>query len=146
MGSHPLVDGGARFCAVDACYCGNKDACFPVATAAACCPSQPVCASDAGAQCQGTHPLVDGGARFCAIGACYCGNNDACFPVATAAACCASQPVCASDAGAQCQGTHPLLDAGARFCAPGSCRCVNTDACFPMTDIDRCCQGMRTCF
>ena len=101
---------------------------------------------DGAVQCMGSHPLVDGGARFCAVDACYCGNKDACFPVATAAACCPSKPVCASDAGAQCQGTHPLLDAGARFCAPGSCRCVNTDACFPMTDIDRCCQGMRTCF
>jgi hypothetical protein len=101
---------------------------------------------DGAVQCMGTHPLVDGGARFCAVDACYCGNRDACFPVATATACCPSQPVCASDAGPQCQGTHPLLDGGARFCAPGHCRCVNTDACFPMSDIDRCCQGTRTCF
>jgi hypothetical protein len=94
----------------------------------------------------GGHPLVDAGARFCAAGACYCADKDACFPAATAAACCPSQPICLDGGGQACMGSHPLLDAGARFCAPGSCRCVSTDACFPMAQIDRCCVGNRTCF
>jgi hypothetical protein len=103
---------------------------------------------DGSVQCTGAHPLVDGGARFCAPGGCYCASKDACFPAGTAAACCQSQPVCASDAGGPpaCMGSHPLLDAGARFCGLGQCRCVQTDACFSMSQIDRCCEGARTCF
>jgi hypothetical protein len=102
---------------------------------------------DGQVQCVGTHPLVDGGARFCATGNCYCPNNDACYPSSTATTCCAGQPICAQDAGpTPCMGTHPLLDASVRYCAPGQCRCERTDACFPATQIDRCCEGARICF
>jgi len=48
MGSHPLLDAGARFCAPGACYCQKNDACFPATTAASCCETTPVCAWDGG--------------------------------------------------------------------------------------------------
>src|SRR6185295_6446563 len=96
--------------------------------------------TDAPSQCMGSHPLLDAGARFCAQGDCYCRSNDACFPAATADRCCESDPVCAPEGGTPaCMGSHPLLDAGARFCAPGQCRCVATDACFPAAQIAACC-------
>jgi hypothetical protein len=44
--------------------------------------------------CNGTHPLVDGGARFCSTGDCYCSNPDACFSEATASACCTVAVTC----------------------------------------------------
>jgi hypothetical protein len=147
MGSHPLLDGGARFCGPGSCYCKTKDACFSSATAVSCCDSDPVCASDGGLTCNGSHPLLDAGARFCSQGSCYCKTKDACYPSATAASCCDSDPVCAwDDGGTTCNGSHPLLDASARFCAPGYCRCVTTDACFPMSQITTCCAGTSVCF
>jgi hypothetical protein len=107
----------------------------------------PDASSDAASQCSGTHPLLDAGARFCEQDACYCRNSDSCFPTATAWRCCESAPVCAWDMGAPtCTGTHPLLDAGARYCGPGQCRCVSTDACFPKWQIVMCCAGTSVCF
>ena len=100
-GTHPLVDGGARFCGPGQCYCPSPgvgaDSCLPAGTAAACCPGRSVtCASgDAGTTCPaGTHPLVDGGARFCASGSCYCPSSDACRPVAIARMCCPMAVIC----------------------------------------------------
>lgn len=100
-GTHPLVDGGARFCGPGQCYCPSPgvgaDSCLPAGSAAACCPGRSVtCASgDAGTTCPaGTHPLVDGGARFCASGSCYCPSSDACRPVAVARMCCPMAVIC----------------------------------------------------
>jgi hypothetical protein len=110
-------------------------------------------ATDAGSrpdgpiQCERSHPILDAGGRTCGAGSCYCRNPDSCLPAATAAFCCESKPVCASNGGvAGCTSSHPLVDAGARFCAPGFCRCNNTDACFPMSQIAGCCEGPQTCF
>ncbi len=158
-GAHPLVDAGARFCGPGQCYCPapgtGGDSCLPSSTAAACCPGRSVVctASDAGATCPaGTHPLVDGGARFCAVGSCYCPspgiNGDACLPSGAAAACCPGRSVvCASgDAGVTCPApTHPLVDGGARFCAPGSCYCPSSDACRPQAVARMCCLTAVIC-
>jgi chitinase len=38
--------------------------------------------------------LVDGGARFCSAGDCYCSNPDACFSEATASTCCTVAVTC----------------------------------------------------
>ena len=43
VGSHPLVDGGLRFCAPQHCYCAAKDACFAKSIAERCCPGAIVC-------------------------------------------------------------------------------------------------------
>ena len=100
-GTHPLLDGGARFCGPGQCYCPTPgiaaDSCLPAASAAACCPGRSVtCAGgDAGTTCPaGTHPLVDGGARFCASGSCYCPSSDACRPAAVARMCCPTAVIC----------------------------------------------------
>ncbi len=158
-GAHPLVDAGARFCGPGQCYCPapgtGGDSCLPAGTAAACCPGRSVVctASDAGAACPaGTHPLLDGGARFCAVGSCYCPspgiNGDACLPAGAGAACCPGRSVvCASeDAGVTCPAaTHPLVDGGARFCAPGSCYCPSSDACRPVAVARMCCPTAVIC-
>lgn len=94
-GTHPLVMGDLRYCAADACYCGDSDACFPAAVADACCAVDVVCdAPDAGVACAPTHPLVMGDRRYCNPGDCYCAVSDACFSGATAATCCAGPVVC----------------------------------------------------
>src|SRR6185503_5306996 len=70
--------------------------------------------SDAGA-CSGSHPLVDGGTRFCAAGECRCENSDTCYPTRQAARCCQGPMRCfVPDGGLACEGTHPLVDGGAR--------------------------------
>ncbi len=46
------------------------------------------------AACKGTHPIVDGGARFCGPADCYCSDKDACYPKEIAAACCAVPVKC----------------------------------------------------
>lgn len=157
--SHPLLDAGSRFCAPGQCYCPpsgvNGDSCLPAGTASACCPARSVvCASnDAGPVCPvGTHPLVDGGARFCPPGRCYCplpgAGSDSCLPAESADMCCPGRTVvCApGDAGATCPaGTHPLLDAGARFCAPGHCFCPPTDSCRPSAVAQACCPVTVVC-
>lgn len=162
VGTHPLLDAGARFCASGQCYCPtsgtNGDSCLPAATAAACCPGRTVsCAGggDAGSTCPaGTHPLVDGGARYCDPGLCYCPSpgiaGDSCLPAAVAAACCPGRSVTcsgAADAGTTCPtGTHPLLDAGLRYCASGSCYCPSTDACRPVAVARMCCPTAVICY
>lgn len=157
--SHPLLDAGSRFCALGQCYCPpsgvNGDSCLPAGSASACCPGRSVvCASnDAGAVCPvGTHPVVDGGARFCPPGRCYCPlpgvGSDSCMPAESADVCCLGRAVvCApGDAGTTCPvGTHPLLDAGARFCAPGHCFCPPTDSCRPSTVAQACCPVTVVC-
>ena len=111
--------------------------------------------------CTGTHPLLDGGARFCAPTDCYCppqgtGLGDTCYASAIAAACCGRGLVCpGTDASvtdaAVCVGTHPLLDAGARFCGPGNCYCPPTssgtgEACYPVGIASGCCPRTVTCY
>lgn len=162
VGTHPLLDAGARFCGVGQCYCptpgANGDACLPTATAAACCPGRSVrCAggADAGPTCPtGTHPLLDAGARFCGPGQCYCptpgASGDSCFPAGTSSACCPGRSMtCTSavaDAGPACPtGTHPLVDGGARFCAAGSCYCPSSDACRPVAVARMCCPTAVIC-
>jgi hypothetical protein len=41
-----------------------------------------------GSQCVFKHPLVDGGARFCGAGDCYCDTKDSCYATAIATSCC----------------------------------------------------------
>lgn len=95
-GSHPLIDASARFCAEGQCRCLATDSCFPQTTAAKCCAGQLECfTSDGGVECNGTHPIVDGGSRTCSQGVCYCSANDTCYPSATAFVCCSVSPTCA---------------------------------------------------
>ena len=49
-------------------------------------------AGDAG--CPGTHPIVDGGARYCDPGHCYCMPTDKCFAMQIASGCCNAQVKC----------------------------------------------------
>ena len=94
-GTHPLVDAGARFCAPGQCRCEDTDTCYASAQAARCCQGRMRCfVPDAGIACEGTHPLVDGSARFCEQARCYCPANDACYPSATARACCGEAAQC----------------------------------------------------
>ncbi len=99
--THPLLDAGARFCGMGDCYCPmssatNPDSCLGAAVARACCTSAVVCGTDtdAGATCERTHPLLDGGARFCASGFCFCAAPDSCLPAAGADGCCRVPVVC----------------------------------------------------
>lgn len=106
-----------------------------------------------GVICNGTHPLLDGGARFCGPGDCFCADPDNCFPAEVAAACCSGGLSCgpgtdggATDGGSViCPGTHPLLDAGARFCGPGDCYCADPDSCFPADVAAACCRVSVVC-
>jgi hypothetical protein len=94
-GSHPIVDGGTRFCAAGQCRCEDTDTCYPTQQAARCCNGRLRCfVQDGGVACEGTHPLVDGGARFCDEQRCYCPGNDTCYPAATARACCGEAAQC----------------------------------------------------
>ncbi len=93
-GTHPIVDGGARYCDPSECRCVASDLCFSQATSAACCEGPRECFTpDGGVECKGNHPLVDGSVRFCEPGVCYCAANDSCFPSAIAAICC-NAPQC----------------------------------------------------
>lgn len=49
-------------------------------------------AGDAG--CPGTHPIVDGGARYCDPGHCYCMPTDKCLAMQIASMCCTAQVKC----------------------------------------------------
>jgi hypothetical protein len=69
------------------------DACFPVDVAEACCPSGEVQCAPPEPSCMGMHPII-GPPRTCESGNCYCSSPDACFPMATAAGCCAVDVVC----------------------------------------------------
>jgi len=94
-GTHPLVDAGIRFCAPGECRCESDDTCYPQADAARCCTGQLRCFTpDGGVTCEGRHPQVDGSARFCDAGDCYCSANDTCYPAAIAALCCGLAPQC----------------------------------------------------
>ncbi len=85
-------------CSGETCYCNETASCFAAAIADSCCPGPVVCGTGdggnpEGGQCSGTHPLVDGGARFCTAGHCYCDTPDSCFAFAIATACCAGPSV-----------------------------------------------------
>jgi hypothetical protein len=87
--------GGGSSCGAGECYCASASGCYASATAAACCGDSVTCASSGGSPdaggCTFQHPLVDGGARFCAPGNCYCkwSTGESCYSAATAATCCA---------------------------------------------------------
>ena len=51
-------------------------------------------ADSAPPECKDKHPLLDGGARFCAAGDCYCSMPDNCYPKAEADACCSAAVTC----------------------------------------------------
>jgi hypothetical protein len=48
-----------------------------------------------GMACTGTHPLLDGGSRFCVLDVCYCSSNDTCYAPDVATRCCDVAPNCA---------------------------------------------------
>jgi hypothetical protein len=94
-GTHPLVDGGVRYCEPGQCRCIGSDLCFLQDRAARCCEGQLRCFTENGdVECTGSHPLVDGGARYCEDGACYCEANDTCFPAGIAEVCCGTGAKC----------------------------------------------------
>ncbi len=102
--------------------------------------------SDAGATCNGTHPLLDGGTRFCAPNQCRCEDSDTCYASEQAARCCRGRMRCFSaDAGVACEGTHPLVDGGARFCEAQRCYCPGNDACYPASSARLCCGEAVQC-
>jgi hypothetical protein len=49
---------------------------------------------DAGVPCPFLHPIVNGTARTCNSGFCYCSGKDSCYSAQTASACCVEQVVC----------------------------------------------------
>lgn len=92
-GTHPLLDGG-RYCKMGECRCEATDSCFPRNTVASCCRGNYQCfGGDGGVQCNGTHPLLDGG-RYCGRGVCYCPVNDTCYSPSIATVCCGVTPTC----------------------------------------------------
>lgn len=95
-GTHPIVEGGRRYCEPGDCFCADPDACFPSEVAASCCSVGVVCGSPDGgtAICRGTHPIVEGTRRYCEAGDCFCATPDACFPSEIAATCCSVDVVC----------------------------------------------------
>jgi hypothetical protein len=104
-------------------------------------------AGGAALECEGSHPLVSGKNRYCAVGACYCNDPfDTCFPAVTAAACCENTPRCGADPadrGVNCTGSHPIIEP-VRTCAPGNCFCSDGqggdwDVCLPQAVADSCC-------
>ena len=46
---------------------------------------------------------------------------------------------------APCKGSHPLVDAGLRFCGPGDCYCTDKDACYAKASAAGCCAGAVKC-
>ena len=97
-------------------------------------------------QCDGSHPLLDGGARFCDENSCYCNDPfDVCFPADQAEACCNETPDCGDGdepGGVICDGVHPITEPR-RTCEVGSCMCssqdLGIDLCFPMDVARTCC-------
>ena len=108
-----------------------------------------------GVICTGTHPILDGTRRYCEAGDCFCADPDNCFPSEIAASCCDVAVVCGDeDAGTSpgsdgggviCTGTHPLLDAGRRYCEAGDCFCADPDNCFPAEIAEACCSVGVVC-
>jgi hypothetical protein len=47
--------------------------------------------------------------------------------------------------GASCSGSHPIVDAGARYCNPGDCYCMPNDKCLAMTIASTCCTVAPKC-
>ena len=83
-------------------------------------------------ECNGTHPNVNGQARTCDEGSCYCAGDpvDTCFPEDTVEACCDGAIRCRTDSqepGVDCTGEHPVVTDEARTCEPGSCYCSDGD-------------------
>lgn len=84
-------------CPPGQCYCGvQPTSCYPESNAMMCCGQSVICATDGGgspdaSQCTFKHPLVDGSARYCDMGDCYCkwSTGESCYSTATAPGCCA---------------------------------------------------------
>lgn len=100
-GSCAKTQPGGNGCSVGECLCaGNPSTCYEAAEATACCGASVLCTTpgggdpDAGA-CTFKHPLVDGGARFCEMGNCYCKwqTSESCFAANVAATCCPSDAI-----------------------------------------------------
>lgn len=96
-GTCTKVTPGSGGCAVGECLCGQQQGCYAAAEAVSCCGGSVTCATNGGGSedaggCTFKHPLVDGSARFCAAGDCYCKWNagESCYPAALAAGCCVS--------------------------------------------------------
>ena len=104
--------------------------------------------SDSGSACEGSHPLVEGDARFCGDGDCYCRPTDTCFAEAEAAGCCEDVVLCG---GLACMGSHPLVEGDMRFCEPGACYCGDPqadpplDVCYAVDRADACCPVDVVC-
>jgi len=84
-------------CANGECYCADQKTCYAATEAPTCCSGAIICSADGGgspdaAGCAFKHPLLDGGARFCAAGECYCAwsNGESCYAAPIAAECCPS--------------------------------------------------------
>ncbi len=90
MPAHPQFEGARRWCEGPGCYCRAADSCLSIDTAEACCEGPVVCTETAGedAGCFGVHPIVSSSGRTCEPGNCFCADPDACFPAASASACC----------------------------------------------------------
>jgi hypothetical protein len=100
----------------------------------------------AGSDCTGTQPEVDAGERYCAPGQCRCEGSDLCFDREVVEACCDGKFRCFSkDGGADCEGRHPEVDGGARFCKPGDCYCQPSDTCYAADSAAACCPTAPKC-
>ena len=95
--------------------------------------------------CAATTPyvLAEPTRRGCAAGMCYCAFG-ACFPSATAGACCEQAPICpdnSASAEVDCSGKHPVIGPP-RTCEPGYCLCSKAqviDVCLPAETAPYCC-------
>jgi hypothetical protein len=100
----------------------------------------------AGMQCNGEHPIVDGGDRRCGEGECRCLSLDMCFPEDNAARCCDGELECFREGGKfDCKGSHPIVDGGTRYCEEGACYCESRDACLPAEKAKTCCPEPAKC-
>jgi hypothetical protein len=100
-------------------------------------------------ECEGAHPNVNGQARTCDPGSCYCAGEpiDTGFAADRVEACCDGAIRCGSDSeepGVDCSGEHPLVTDEARTCEPGNCLCSDgetVDKCLPREVARVCCPA-----
>jgi hypothetical protein len=100
----------------------------------------------AGAECTSTHANTEAGAPACAPGECRCQTTNLCYPREQAARCCEGELRCfTEDGGVDCEGRHPEVDGGTRFCKSGDCYCEANDTCFPAKTATLCCGPSAKC-